>query len=974
MRWIAAMALAAMAASPASAAAPADDDSAVDVQVIDASWTVPAELTLRVRLRAIEPNEPTPISWRHGGEGLGGSVVRGAFSDKPLPVGAWSPPRKVTSLVRKGRFPAKLFLTVTAGNPGRDRRMPDGSRVREGFSTGAVFEFQLAWRGSVLKTFREAGPDGGTAGIVLPAGRLAGGKPPTDEHFLAGVTGLLAYARRRADRLEALPWAHGPLPRKLAIINNVGGYGRGSGYGIRHTNKAIVAAECRSLHQLGVNGFRGPDAFLVEAARRGDELTRPFTRAWIVRAMGYPVPTWRPPNHKDPDAGCPYADGVAERTQAGVAEALAALDLPVDEVWALTVDEIGAVIDRAPEGKGHLAVCPRCAAAFRAFLREHGVRPADVGAADWQGVRPACIWQPPAPRPGPPPKPAVPTNPFAPTPPAGPADKPEPDGPVLRPPDLDDPREALLAWWTLRFNNHMSARLFSPLRDAFTAANAARRQALAAGRGDATAARRARGYAYALRGNTFLMKGHSLDFFHFYRHADNAMVYETSNRDGRIWGWDSYLCDVGRFLSRDRGLGFGVYVKPHRGAPVQRALSAAARGATMLYWYTYGPDYKKGDSFSQHPDVLDAVSKTARILGRAEDALYGSEWAARPRVAVVKPRTSGLWLRLAPSPARRAAWENAKWVYTALQHAHLPVDAIDEDTLAAGDLTGYRTIYVNGPNLRRDAAAGLARWVRRGGTLCTFAGGLARDEANRPLDELAGVLGLAGRDEPEMALDVALYGATRLERWDDARRLDDANDPPAVEAPAEWGGAFTPVVGRERLRPAEGTEVLARFADGSPAITRRAVGEGEAVAIGVFAGLEYSAGVRHDRFDMTRDFPVGVRRLASRPAARRVKPAVDASSPCVEGVLLRHPRTGRRAVVLMNWAYRVTAHRLRGKRRSIVTGMVPAEDLTVAVRGAGAVKAVRSVWGERELAFDSERDVLTVRVGRLEEGDVLLLE
>src|ERR1043165_5605369 len=87
-------------------------------------------------------------------------------------------------------------------------------------------------------------------------------------------------------------------------------------------------------------------------------------------------------------------------------------------------------------------------------------------------------------------------------------------------------------------------------------------------------------YSFALRGNTFLMGGHSLDFFDFYRHADNAFVYETSNRDARVWQWDSYLCDVGRIVSQDQHIQFGIYIKPHRGAPIQRTLAAAARGAT----------------------------------------------------------------------------------------------------------------------------------------------------------------------------------------------------------------------------------------------------------------------------------------------------------------------------------------------------------------------------------------------------------
>ena len=140
----------------------------------------------------------------------------------------------------------------------------------------------------------------------------------------------------------------------------------------------------------------------------------------------------------------------------------------------------------------------------------------------------------------------------------------------------------------------------------------------------------------------------------------------------------------------------------------------------MLYWYTYGPDYKKGDSFSQSNDALVLTSKAAHLLGKAEDVLYGSKWAVPAEVAVVKPETTQRWMNLSGNPPHlTAAWENAKWVYSALQHAHVPVDPIDEHILATEDLTRYRIIYVSGSHVTRAAARGLERYVKDGGTLYT---------------------------------------------------------------------------------------------------------------------------------------------------------------------------------------------------------------------------------------------------------------
>jgi hypothetical protein len=453
----------------------------------------------------------------------------------------------------------------------------------------------------------------------------------------------------------------------------------------------------------------------------------------IAHIMGFPVDKYRSGRNEDPQAGCPFGENVPAQTQRLVKESLEeVLSLPVEEVWALTVDEIGTVIDGSREKKAHLSVCPRCIRGFQEWLKHRELKTSDFGASDWSAVRPLNVWNS------------------------------ESDRPWLR-----DRGLALAAYYTRDFNNHVTAIMFADLKKAFAQANEAKRAALARGGDpDSPQARQPWIHSYALRGNTFLMKGHSLDFFDFYRLADNAIVYETSNRGPRIWGWDSYLCDVQRVVATRMHLARGVYIKPHRGAPVQRMLSAVSRGNTMIYWYTYGPDYKKGDSFSQDPDALQLTSKAAHLLGMAEDALYGSRWAVPAEVAVVKPETTQRWMNLSGNPPHlMAAWENAKWVYSALQHAHIPVDPIDEVILAEEDLSQYKIIYLNGSHITKQAARGLVRYIQNGGTLYASGWGLVRDEANQPLSALQRALGLQSRAEPEMWYRVSLYGAGRIESY-----------------------------------------------------------------------------------------------------------------------------------------------------------------------------------------------------------------
>jgi len=105
------------------------DTEQIDIPILHSqSFRVPENLTVRVRLRSITPAEPTPIQWRHGGEGQGGEVIRGVFpkagvpADAPaesheLSVGQWSEPIAIVFMAK--RFSDKFFLTITAGNPGK---------------------------------------------------------------------------------------------------------------------------------------------------------------------------------------------------------------------------------------------------------------------------------------------------------------------------------------------------------------------------------------------------------------------------------------------------------------------------------------------------------------------------------------------------------------------------------------------------------------------------------------------------------------------------------------------------------------------------------------------------------------------------------------------------------------------------------------------------------------------------------------
>jgi hypothetical protein len=99
----------------------------------------------------------------------------------------------------------------------------------------------------------------------------------------------------------------------------------------------------------------------------------------------------------------------------------------------------------------------------------------------------------------------------------------------------------------------------------------------------------------------------------------------------------------------------------------------------------------------------------------------------------------------------------------------------------------------------------------------------------------------------------------------------------------------------------------------------------------------------------------------------------------VEGVLLRNDATGRRAVTLMNWTYRVAAVRAAGKAPAKVAAgkpvvaHVPLQNVKVTIRGVGTPQVRWAMTGQ-PLPTAPAGDGVTVTIPALEEAGVLLLD
>lgn len=838
-----------------------------------------ADYALRVRVVEAKPaQKQVQIRWRRGGMGLGGVVVSGTFlsdaKSESIDVGAWTAPLPLADVAGKTGWGYPNLLIDA---------LPDAKKKREPLTSVAV-EFEFLERGKPFKKFVETSPEGNNVSAAVHLAAV------DRKMFRAETMPLAQYAKNRREMVEGFFPDKGPTPKKFAMLGILGGYGPGAGFGIRHNNPAIVADECRTQQALGFNGLVGKKSLdQADAAGFGDAFRR---LQFGGPGAGSPMNFFK----KDVD-GCPFDPAlrkyIAERTAASIDEHKQS---GARESWAEWVDEIGVA------AKEHHQQCPRCAAAYREYVKALGVTPADLGQASWDRVVPYPLWT---------------TSPKA-------------KGPVLAKAPKE-PTDTLNYYYSFRFMTHATADLFPEAAERFKTAGIP---------------------LFAMQGPTPSWNGSSLDWWEFYdRKANSACVWETSNRDPRTWQFESYLADIMRSIAAKLRALIGTLVKPHRGAPEQRSLAAVTRGARAIEWYTYGPDYARGDSFSQRPDLLERVGKVNRFFAAAEDWLYGADWLAAPQVAFVSPRSSEIWGKATPLDV--TAFENAKWVYLALRHAHVPVDVLGEADLAEFDLSKYRAIYVPGTHLHSKSAAKLRAWVEAGGTLWTDALGLSRDEANQPTTWLG-----ANRTHESWG-SVEGYRAVGL------APLKESNAP--AHAKFTWSvdgtGEAVAGIGREPL-DATGAAVLGRFADGKPAVVRREVGRGAVVSVGVWAGLTYSAKVRRPDYDMRADFDPALRRLIAAPALERdvVRPAVP-SDPLVEAVALTN--AGQRSVALMNWAYRYDA-----KSKN---SLQPRDKLRVDLPRVGPIASVRSLrFGPLPLA--REGTVTFVIVPRIDEVDVLLVD
>jgi hypothetical protein len=431
------------------------------------------------------------------------------------------------------------------------------------------------------------------------------------------------------------------------------------------------------------------------------------------------------------------------------------------------------------------------------------------------------------------------------------------------------------------------------------------------------------------------------DWFEFARlHGGNCLWTEDWFSDAQAWQW-SFYCSKLRSAADLGGLEFGGYVIPRTAGDredgiLQKIITIAGSGGKGVKYFVFGPEYNfPGNCYSENVKVLPKMAEAHAMIADAEELLYPGR-RPRAQVAILHPRSAEMWDEQHETVGKGISDAtnsnlNAATVdymaevfdlYTALQHANVPVDFLDEDSMHAKELAPYKVLYVTEPDVPAEAQKAIGEWTKAGGTLVTSPGAARFDRFHEPSDVLGAITGLH-----EPARDRLL--------------VPDVNKLKPVATGKGELGAFTAIGDRSTV---EGKNLMigAKFSDGSPAVARRNVGKGEVIHFTWWPGLSYAVTPKEKKDGLPVGWSEAIRQWIVFPTVKAgVRVPVVVDRPLVETPLLISDAGA--VVTILNW-----------------TGE-PIKSLSMTVRLPFEVKSVTSVK-HGELKFKNGRDGVEVKL------------
>ena len=264
-----------------------------------------------------------------------------------------------------------------------------------------------------------------------------------------------------------------------------------------------------------------------------------------------------------------------------------------------------------------------------------------------------------------------------------------------------------------------------------------------------------------------------------------------------------------------------------------QVISHGAREIAVYAWYPMNAGYESnGYGLINLDGTLTPRAREAGATAKAIERNAASIDAAQPvpaQVAILYNRLSYMVGGTEPSLSTlgNAERDSLEGLHRAFMEAQIPVDFVSTQDVADGRVRAYKILFLPyAVMISRQVAEGIRSYVQQGGTAVAGAR-LAWNNAR----------GFASDVIPGFGLEHVFGARERIIRPVKAARLLMAASPavPGMKAgEAVRGDTF-----EEELEPLARAQVLARFADGQPAMVEKSFGKGKAILAGTFLPLSY---------------------------------------------------------------------------------------------------------------------------------------
>jgi hypothetical protein len=526
---------------------------------------------------------------------------------------------------------------------------------------------------AILRTITDHDP-GNIISVRIP-------KDPSKDK--ARILSIREDAQRRLDEIKAFNLPDGPRPQKIWCMTGFRSNGE------FYTDPEIAKIDFEIARRLGMNGYweqnGGQPGALRDMARS----------AGMNRSTVYWRSVESPPRdsklggavHADWNALDTFFDkvyhdsisGTRERHPAGMPEVIADL---MDEPAGMTFDG------------------PEYAREFDDYLQRQSLAPSFFGKNSWDEVKPIRLgWRE-----------------FFKT----------RDALNLK----DEPARRLF-YWSARFWNHSTARLY---------ALATRKvEKYAPGTGTRVNFGPPWVYDYGT-----LPRG--IDAFEFGRLRSVTLGFNedwVGKGNPRVpLEINTLLMDWSRAAARPNTPQLGCYITrdSDRATVKLRTFACLAREAKIFDFYYYGPAYTFFDHWSDNASMVRGVAELTRDLGAVDDLLAQGR-APKAEVALLYSQSWPVW------KADDTEQIEQVMAYVALLHAGIPVDIVSDAEIADGRFAArqYKCLYVVNESIPTAAATEIDRWVRAGGHLWASGWAGMKDEYNTPTDRWNDLLFLKSR-------------------------------------------------------------------------------------------------------------------------------------------------------------------------------------------------------------------------------------